>query len=394
MEKETTYNRGSAWKEAGWVWVLSRVLVVIATFIVISNFAGGGYPVYNCPTQLQDCLSSWLFWDAKAFTDLAYHWYGYNLDATAFFPLWPLTMRMLGWVMGGSYEMVYVSGLILTSLFFYLALVLCYRLLAADFGASVSRDALFYLALAPYGIFFFAGFSEALFLLLCLAMFSFLRLMKGNARWWLAGGCGFLASLTRSTGIILLVPYAIFWLQYLYPYRRELFARWRSVLNSTLPMVLIPAGVVAYMCYLWLQFGDPMLFSTRQAEVWRRTMDWPWVGTVETIMTFVQGTGKFQRNVLDLVFTLIPIAALIIGWRRLPLYYTVFVVAMMLFSLSYPYVPEFPLGGGPRYMLVLFPIAALFAIWSKNSHLKMMFSAGSVGVFVLVTGLFVRHISI
>lgn len=393
-EIDSSYQKGNAWKEAAWVFLGSRVLVLIATFVAVSNVSPGGLPIYDCRTQFYDCLSSWKFYDAMNFNFIAFHGYGYNLEWTAFFPLWPALMHMFAWLFGGSEAAVYFSSLFLTNGIFYLVLVLCYRLLVVDFDTTVSREALFYLAFAPYGIVFFASFSEALFLLLALAMFAVLRLSSSPGRWWLAGLCGYLASLTRSTGIVLLIPYAILLVQHIWPWRHELLARWRSVLNAVLPMVLIPAGILTYMLFLWLQFGDPLLFNTKQAEIWQRSLDWPWTGTVETIMTFVRGTGKFQRNVLDLSLTLIPVIALIAGWRRLPLHYSAFATVMMLFALCYPYVPDFPLGGGPRYMLIIFPVALLFGLWSKQSHLKMVFSTLSITAFVLVTCLFVRGISI
>jgi hypothetical protein len=388
------HPRNFAWKDAGWIFLLSRSLVMLTTFIAVSNLPVGKAPPRNCFFQFYSCLTAWKNWDASAFMDIAAYGYSHKLELTAFFPLWPTVMRLLAIPFGGSYEAVYLSGLLLANAFCYLALVVCHYLLTSEFGLSVSRDTLFYLALGPYAIFLFVGYSESLFLLLCLMTFFLLQNNPSGYRWWLAGICGFLASLTRSTGFILLVPYSVSLIEHFWPYRSNLRTHWRSLLNAALPMGLILAGVMAYMLYLDLRFGNPFLFSQKQAEIWDRSFHFPWVGIVSTWNNIITGSGDFDHNILDFIFTMIPIIALIIGWRQLPLRYSLFALAMMLFSLSYPYIPEFPLGSSPRYMQVIFPVFLLFAIWSKQPRLQAVFSAISVTVFTLITVLFVLNISV
>src|SRR5262249_228901 len=95
---------------------------------------------------------------------------------------------------------------------FYGALVLFYQLLYRDFGQTVAKYALIYLAFAPYGLFFFAGYTESLFLLLSLGVFFFLR--RGRVLdWWLSGLCGLLAAVTRATGIVLLLALLVIFVQ-------------------------------------------------------------------------------------------------------------------------------------------------------------------------------------
>lgn len=393
-EHSSANTKYTVWKDVLWIFLLSRSLIILATFIAISNIRTVKRPSLHCLRDFSDCLTAWWNWDVSAFIDIAHYGYQYKLELTAFFPLWPLTTHLLAAPFGGSRDTIYVSGLILANAFFFLALVLCHRLITSDFGLQVSKNTLLFLALGPFAIFFFVGYSESLFLLLCLATLLFLRHNPGGYRWWLAGLCSLLASLTRSTGIVLLVPYLVTLIQYFWPHRKHLLAHWRSLLNATLPAALIPTGVIIYMLYLNITFGDPFLFSTKQVEVWHRSLHFPWEGTIATIQNIITGFGDFDHNVVDLLFTLLPLTALIIGWRRLPLAYSLLALAMVLFSLSYPYIPEFPLGSSPRYMQIIFPIFLLFGIWSKEPSRKTVFSAVSCVMFALTTLLFVLGISI
>jgi Gpi18-like mannosyltransferase len=104
-------------------------------------------------------MSAWNHWDAQVYIYIAQHGYS-NVRYTAFFPLWPLFEHIADGLFGGGY---YRSGLLLANIFFYFALVLLYTLLSEDFDETIARTALFFLAFNAYGLFFFAGFTEALF---------------------------------------------------------------------------------------------------------------------------------------------------------------------------------------------------------------------------------------
>src|SRR5436305_8043664 len=94
----------------------------------------------------------------------------------AFFPLWPLIQHFGGLFLGsiwpGSY---YLASLLIANVCFYIALVLFYCLLAKDFESRLDRRALIYLAFGPFALFYFAGYSESLFLLFCIACFLLFR---------------------------------------------------------------------------------------------------------------------------------------------------------------------------------------------------------------------------
>ncbi len=264
------------WKEAAWVFGLSRLIILLISYLSVTFLPKA--PLSNaimlvgpkCTSNLTCFLLSWWRWDAIHYIQIAYG--GYNQKPlTTFFPLFPLFMHGIGFLFGGSEIADYAAGLILANSCFYVSLVLFYYLVAQDFGPRVARYALVYLAFAPYAIFFFVGYAESLFLLLTLAFFYFLR--RGSPLdWWLAGLCGFLAALTRPTGVALIVPFLVLFVQKFGIYMDSLpiQVHWQQKLNVLLPLLLIPAGLLIYLLYQWKTFGNPWLFTVEEAYYWQR----------------------------------------------------------------------------------------------------------------------------
>lgn len=384
----------AAWKEAAWVFVLSRLVILLVSTLTIVFFPQNGQLAsINCFAHRGSCLLAWYHYDAVAYTSIAYHGYSYLPD-TAFFPFWPLLEHVGGLLLGGFFPYsYYFAGLLLSNICFYFALVLLYMLLAEDFEESIARRALLYLAFSPYALFFFAGYTESLFLLLTLALFLVLRRGK-PLDWWLAGLCGLLASATRSTGIILAIPFLVLYIQHFWmPGERASHSWWQRI-NALLPIALIPLGIVAYMIFLYITKGNALLFASQEASFgWHRHLSPPWTGIfsdIGSLFNFHVTSATYLQNVLDLAFTLIPLAVLAVGWRRLPLHYALFALGVALFALAFPKSIE-PLTSQPRYMLILFPVTALLALWGKRERFHQVVLAFSISLLALNIVLFILH---
>ena len=444
----------AAWKEAAWVFGLSRLVILLISALGIIFFPQHGQIAStNCFANPHACLLAWYHYDAVAYVGIAHHGYTYIPD-TAFFPFWPLLEHAGGLLLGGFFpDSYYFAGLLFSNICFYFALVLLYRLLAEDFEESTARRALLYLAFSPYALFFFAGYTESLFLLLTLALFLVLRRGK-PLDWWLAGLFGLLASATRSTGVILAIPFLVLYVWHFwmpaerasqisagvggsdrqgdrkgrpYPIRSSLRSTigeserqgdrkgrpyhtrsvsqrltgggttshsWLARINGLLPVALIPMGIVAYMVFLYFTKGNPLLFASQEANFgWHRHLSLPWAGVFSDIGSLFSLHGAstgYVQNALDLTFTLIPLAVLAIGWRRLPLHYALFALGVALFTLAFPQGSE-PLASLPRYMLILFPVTALLALWGKRERFHQVVLAFSLSLLALNIVLFILH---
>jgi Gpi18-like mannosyltransferase len=371
-------SRKTAWLDAAWIFVLSRLVILFVTFIADLRIP---------PVSLDNFWFSWMHWDVFSYIGVAQN--GYSLvEDTVFFPLWPLLIHGTGAVFGASPTAYYIAGFLLANLFFYLALVMFYHVLNKDFDSTVARNALFYLTFSPYAIFFFLGYTESLSLFLYLAAFLCLQ----HARYWLAGLCGFLAALTHSQGVLLVIPFAIVMLQRFWLPNRE-HSYWWQKLHVSFPLLLIPLGVLVFMLYLWMTKGSPLLFSLQEAQFWHRHLTFPLWSMVLAIQAIFHAPNTYFQfmNVLDLLCVCVPLVILVTGWKRLPLQYALFALATILLNISYPQGVLEPLTAVPRYMLLVFPVFVILGAWGKNPRLDRVITVCLFALFVLNILLFVKH---
>ena len=386
------------WKEAAWVFGLNRLFIVflsIISILLVPRMLPTAKQVLqkndlykNDLYSLHGLLFSWYRWDVLHFVNISFQGYK-DTPNVAFFPLWPLLQHYAGLLLGGQYpDSYYFAGLLLSNLCFYLALVLLYQLIVNDFTPAVARRTLIYLTFAPYGLFFFAGYTESLFLLLCVATFLFLQ--RGRSLdWWYAGLLGFLASLTRSAGIILAVPVLIIYLQRFWMPSEFNLHSWKEKINAFIPILLLPIGLLVYVIYLYYTKGNPFILIS-QEEQWQRHFSLPW-NTVALLFNTLLVPSAFSTNCFLLGLTLFPLAVLGLGWKRIPLHYRLFALAMIAFVLSIPAYYINPLTSQPRFLMIIFPIFVILAIWGKVPRFNWSYITASVILFSYSVYLFVGN---
>ena len=116
-----------------------------------------------------------------------------------------------------------------------------------------------------------------------------------------------------------------------------------------------------YMLYLWHTKGDPLIFSKGEAFYWNRKFTPPWISVFYALQgTFVTNSLQIQ-NILNLTSFVVAAGALAIGWKRIPLHYSIFAALLIIFPLLYPLGTADALTALPRYMLVVFPVTIIFA---------------------------------
>jgi hypothetical protein len=307
-------------------------------------------------------------WDSVHFQDIAVHGYERE-DLTAFFPLYPLLARAVGAVTGS----VLLGGLLVSLGAFLAALVIVHRLAELELGARAARRTVFLLAFFPAAVFFSAFYSESLFLALTAGAIYAAR--RGRFGW--ACAVGALASATRNTGVLVVVPIVLL---YLYGPRAdrpqpEAAGPWwrpRHPVGGDLAwLALVPAGLVAYSAYQWARFGDP-LATWHVQTFWSRGFHGPFSAVGYAIPETVEAAGElftgsndtFESPVAKLaLFGALALAAVaVVGiFRRLPVAYGAYVLVALAPPLSTPW-PEHPLMSFPRFLAVLFPVHMWLAL--------------------------------
>jgi hypothetical protein len=139
------------------------------------------------------------FLDGKYYLRLARYGYSPGDEACAFYPLWPLLIRVVSPIFAGD---LLITALFLANGLSIAAFFLFYRLVSRQFGEPIAHKALILLLAAPGAIFFTLLYSEALFLLLALLFFH--GLLTG--RTWLVCATGFMLPMARAVGIFALLP--------------------------------------------------------------------------------------------------------------------------------------------------------------------------------------------
>jgi hypothetical protein len=308
-------------------------------------------------------------WDTTWYMLIADHGYAIP-QATRFYPLYPLAAKIVGLPFGSSL----IGGIIVSLASLLIALKLLLRLAAIELGERLGTRSMLLLAFFPTAIFFSAVYTEAMFAALSVGALYAAR----RGMWAWAGIAGGLATLTRPTALVLIVPLVVF---YLYGPRDDRPGpvpsgrRWRPryrVRADALWLLLVPAGVVSYAAYLGAKFSDPLLMIG-QGKAWHQNFTFPLVTVWRAAQVAADGAldvfhGKPPNDVYEFGFLCFAVIGTVGAFRRLPAAYGAYCVAGVLFILSFPIRGE-SLSSFSRYMAPLFPILMWLAAWSSERRL-------------------------
>ncbi|HKE36202.1 MAG TPA: mannosyltransferase family protein, partial [Candidatus Baltobacteraceae bacterium] len=357
--------------------VLVDFVATRAVIIVIAELAAviiGQRPGEHVQESRTILLAVWGRWDAVHYLDIATK--GYTGFDMAFFPLYPLLIRVVGEFAGNHL----VAGLLISNAAFFFGLLFLYKLLEHEYDRPTARRAIFYVSVFPTAVFFSAVYSESLFFMLTVASFYYMR----AHRWWMAGVIGFFAALSRVEGVLLAVPFAIEWLTYYWkPLQRPGRDRMIAIANFA-PVLLVVCGLLVYMTYLWVLRGDPLYFSHVQIH-WNRHFAMPWVSVFNAFHKIAIATSgqTVATQSLEIAFTFLMIAVLGFGFLSLRPSY----IAYMGLSILAPMCTS-SLMSMPRFALVLFPMFAILARWGERPWVNNVILAFSLPLLGLFTVLF------
>jgi len=349
-----------------WLFTGTRLILVMVTYFAYILLTAPKYS--STPVDTTALLASWNHWDAANYVRIAQFGYQTPFDV-AFFPLLPLMIAGCAYVLGSwSYLTV---GTVISNAALLGALFVLYQIAVDAGGEKVARRTLLYLCLFPTAFYFFAAYNESLFILLSAGTFLAMR----RQHWWLAGILGLLASLARSAGVLLVIPYII----ELWQSRESIMASRQNLLLRIVPIVLIPTGTLLYALYCWHISGNFLDFVNVQSH-WGRHTSWPWRGIFQAFVDLFwnQPFGSFNEAhiILDLTATLSFIALNIIGWRKLRLSYSVWVAVLLIYILLSPGTDKTDvLLSNQRFVLEMFPAfitMAMLGIKHPRLHQALM----------------------
>lgn len=196
----------------------SRLLIFVSAIVGFYTFGirpdtsgeglwSSGVPVVNLFSR----------WDAGWYASIALNGYpsGGNpvSQAWAWFPLYPLAMKIVGSVFSGllaPLDAVLVAGFLVSNALFFVSLFFFYKLSKAVLNNSrLALVSTVFFSFYPGALFYSCVYSESMFMALALGAFYFLEKGEGGKSTLL----GFLAGLTRSNGFLVGIPFLFHGLQ-------------------------------------------------------------------------------------------------------------------------------------------------------------------------------------
>ncbi len=332
------------------LFVVTRVVLVVIGLVARAVIPGP--VVHPQPAGLGPTYSRFAFldvwgqWDSSWYLSIAAH--GYRPGPLqgpfanyAFFPLYPLLSRWVGWGFGSPY----VGGLVVSNVSFLVACVFLYRLVTLDHDPDTARRAVKYLFAAPTAFLFSAMLSESVYLALVVMCFYFAR----RRRWWVVAALGFLVALSRAPGVLLAAPLAWIYFQ----------QRGYSIRRIRLGIVALVSFPLGLGCFVWFNkhlTGDPLAFLHIQTTAWHHRLESPLSQLARTISShsiFPRFAGWFA---------LVALALILVFLKKMGVAYGVFALSSVLLPLT--------AGGGlasmPRYAVVIFPLYIVAARFTER----------------------------
>lgn len=354
---------------------------LIGVALIPANAHGGlpGWELIERPGWT-NLFTAWERWDALWFLQIADNGYAQGNLTAAFFPLYPLAIRGVAPLLGGH---PLAAALVISNVAYLGALFVFYELTRGEYGTPFARRSALYMALFPTAYFFGAPYTESLFLLL--AAGALLAARRG--RWEIAGGCGALASATRSIGLTLVLALAV-----------EAALQWRASTNpdrnkrfvySLFWSGFAAAGTAAYL-YYWQSNAGDFLVPVRDQNGWLREFSWPWETLVNGTNAAFDFIGQYSGGYHQLDWLFVTFGLATLAWVALKVRpsYAAYALAGFITPLFFAFAGR-PFMSMPRFMIVLFPMYWALARFSERFRAHEAVVAVSAAGLGLMTLLFV-----
>jgi len=282
-------------------------------------------------------LDGWFRWDAGWYNSIVEHGYS-NLPKpengqrdTTFWPLYPVTVRTVKLVVGNPF----VAAFMVSNIAFLVSLILLFRITKRRYGADIGTKVVMLISIWPFSFYFSAYYTEALYLLACVAAFYF----GENRRWALAGLCAAAAGATRLLGCLSMVGLTLLYLE-------QIQFKVKGIRSDFCWIFLGLIGPLGFVLFLWLEFGEPFVFY------WGRNVP-GWAAGVSMASLFNDigdlFWGRIAMTEINILFGLLGLAMVIFTWRKVGIAYSVWAIIGLL-AAFFNYV------GLGRYVAPIFPV--------------------------------------
>lgn len=342
--------------------IMVQWLIVILLFFLHNDFSPGT-PFFDFYKEHHMNSGT----DVEHYVYLAENGYqstGDKINLIVFYPLYPLVIKALYYIVGDYFW----SGVIVSTICFGISACLLYELIAIELNKEKATDGVASYILYPFALFLISVFTEGLFMVLSIACL----LMIKKRKWFLTGIFGMLAALTKTQGIVLLLPA-------LYEALLEI-KKQKKFLPRTMWIILIPFGTFIYLLINKMVLGDFFAFIGHQAAP-------PWHNKAKWISTNISFHYKYALDLrvwggttygVQFFLYFLGVIAMFFGLRKK------ISTSFIAYGGAYIFVSYIHgwLFSGARYMMCCIPLYIVYASIENRSIKKiLLLIEGMLAVF-------------
>ncbi|MBP9669863.1 hypothetical protein KBD75_00500 [Candidatus Woesebacteria bacterium] len=360
-----------------------RLPIVITLIWLATIFLVGLWSIHNLPFtptfpyyhDLSDhygrAVSAFSHFDGIHYLRLVHKGYD-DTGSQAFFPLYPMLIRLLTF---GYFDPLYVSIILNITL-----TIATLFLVIKNLGHTSQVKFLLLFLSFPTSFYLLANYTESLFIFLLASFFVLLK----NRHYLAASVIAGLASGTRLVGAFLSLSLLI-----------ELVRSEKNRVYSIFLSLISVTGLLGFMYYLFIRFGDPLMFIHVQSLFSNGRSDGEIILLPQVLFRYFKilvlnspTTFSYFRSLFELVTFAISLVTLFVYRHKMRL-------STLIFSLCAIILPSLSgtLSSYPRYLLAVVP---LFIAISHNLSVSKIWliSAVQYAILILSVALFVQGIFI
>lgn len=237
---------------------MALVVIIAAIFIPYRSFvkySGIENIVSGAPRLVSQAVYPWANFDGVHYLQIAGQ--GYS-DQARFLPLYPGLLNAVARVFSTpTLSIAQVTLALLMQVGLTCVLIFSIqKLWSLDLTPVQTKDATLYLIFAPTAFFLSAVYTESIFLVLCVLALLLVRQKRTGLAILLAT----LVGMTRLNGLVIMVPLAMEIWQASRP-------GWKAKILALAPLSIVPTGLVMYVYYNFLRWGDWLAFLHGHAQL-------------------------------------------------------------------------------------------------------------------------------
>src|SRR5580765_916971 len=398
---------------------LALFAIGLTTIYYILPLINPNQPIHSNLQTLpfsQILYKMWTRFDSGFFISIAGSGYSLAPNALtsmsnwAFFPLYPLAIRLLMLPIGITGNHAVISGIAISNASSLIACIYLYKLTTKEFNSVVAQRAVLYMLIYPMSFYLSSVYSEGLFMALSIGCVYHAR----QRHWLLSGILGGLAALARPQGAFLALAVAWEYWQYIADRfaprcsQQTFIASIKDLLRSRIVglyhslssmrtwlgfacIAFIPLGFALFCFYAKWKVGVFLAFLKVEENGWNRHSSNPIVLVAHFIKHPIIATPyTWEFYAYNMIIIFLCWTLFLVVLRRMPFMY-------VIITFVYLYMPlaAGSIGSVGRLYLISFPLYIVAAYWSTkgddarhNAIVSISATLLGIGMTMFVIGVY------